>query len=159
MRHIVSNSDLLKMWANQSQDSASNAGRSYSFEGPELKSYSTPIAYYTKNAAGVRCALIDCWNHSNTTARHKPKPRDIPAGVRVLYVNGLRGFYRCRTNEEIAAFIADSANHFIAIYENLRNSTRAADRYRARVARQYADDLRDFFGLQMQPQTQELEAA
>jgi len=46
MKQVVNNSMVAHLWAHQTQESARNSGFSFSFYGPELRSYGTTVAWH-----------------------------------------------------------------------------------------------------------------
>ena len=57
------------LWANQSQDSARTSSGNFSFDGPDLWSYSTKIGRIYTLADGSKVALLSSRDYSKTTAK------------------------------------------------------------------------------------------
>src|ERR1700675_2805114 len=70
MRHVVTNSEVAHLWANQSQDSARNAGHSMSFRGRELFSYSTRVGLITDATLHGKQVVLLLNYPSHATGRH-----------------------------------------------------------------------------------------
>ena len=70
MRHVVSNSEVAHLWANQSQADARNAKDSMSFSGKNLYSYSTRVGVITDAALYSKQIVLLLDYPSHTTARH-----------------------------------------------------------------------------------------
>lgn len=75
MKTVFNGSMVAHVWAQQSQESGRNAGRSFSFEGEVLYSYATPIAAFTKAADGSPVVLMSSHRYSVTTAKHMSEAR------------------------------------------------------------------------------------
>jgi len=73
MKTVVTSSMVAHLWAHQSQPSARNSVGSFSFDGPVLFSYRTPIAMIHETRAG-RVVLVTSDGYSTTTkTRHLPE--------------------------------------------------------------------------------------
>jgi hypothetical protein len=77
VRKVMDNSQVLHVWAAQTQDEARTPNGNLSFSGGVLSSYSTPIAHITSAPDGSGVALITCISYSVTTSgKHMPSTRD-----------------------------------------------------------------------------------
>jgi len=65
MKNVFTNSDLAKAWFAQLQPEGRNANNSFSFQGRELISYNTAIAYLVS----PQLIITTSRRHSNTTAK------------------------------------------------------------------------------------------
>lgn len=65
MRHVMTSKNVVECWAKQSQEWASNSGRTLWFDGPHLYSYDTVIACIHESG----CDFSPIY-YSKTTTRH-----------------------------------------------------------------------------------------
>ncbi len=73
MRTVFSATEVARLWANQSQESARVQSNNFYFEGNTIFSYGRhfPIAKHVTNKAGEYAILFTEREYSNTTSRHK----------------------------------------------------------------------------------------
>jgi hypothetical protein len=91
MRTVVNSAEVFHLWANEAQSSARNSGDSVSFNGSEVRSYSTVIGKIVRNAAGERAYLLNLSSYSITTSsKHQgPMRQAVPRGETVFTFTGL----------------------------------------------------------------------
>lgn len=72
MKIVVNSRQVAHLWANQSQSHASNACRSFYFNGPTIYSYGShfPIATFAENSKGEKAVLFTRRTYSVSTSGH-----------------------------------------------------------------------------------------
>lgn len=96
IKHVVSDSQVAHLWANQSQSDARNARKNIYFEGDTIYSYGGhfPIATHVTGTRGRKAIMFTTRTYSNTTSKHiwitKGALRG-DVGVPVFYVEDPRG--------------------------------------------------------------------
>lgn len=81
MKTVLNISMVAHLWAHQSQPHARNGSNSFSFDGPVIYSYSTPIAMIHETRRG-RVVLVTSERYSTTTSsQHMPEVRRAYRGV------------------------------------------------------------------------------
>lgn len=130
MKTVHTSDMVAHLWAHQSQPSARNAGRSFSFDGPTLYSYGTPIARLHDTAAG-RVALVSSNGYSVTTKTKHLSPMHraligmVAHSFSVPYVGAFGGRAPSRAQKP-AEWHAVNVAHLIEEYSELCGRMRRA---------------------------------
>lgn len=88
MKHVVNDSEVPHLWANQLQSDARNRHGNIYFEGETIYSYGRhfPIARIFKDKKGNETVFFTLDTYSNTTAKHIRSVRDACSHKNVLYM-------------------------------------------------------------------------
>lgn len=86
MRTVFNNDMVAHVWAQRNQENGRTSNHNYSFQGPILFSYRTPIALFCKGTRDRDIALISSERYSVSTARHISLARRALHGVKVFEV-------------------------------------------------------------------------
>jgi hypothetical protein len=156
IRRVWDASMVAHIWAQQEQSDARTPSDNFSFEGPILRSYTTPIARFVENLKGERAVLLSDDHYSMTTNKHQSEARYSTRGQRQVYVDRINRTHSREVNakdDTLAAidYRADFASQIksaIAEAKDAKNVISRVNRHekiRQLVLR--ANDLCRFFSL------------
>lgn len=147
MKQVFANDMVAHVWAQQTQESGRSHNGNFSFTGPTLYSYATPIARIVLGANGQRVALLTSKTYSiTTTAKHVHPARravrhDMPAFT-VPFIGERRGRNQVDSEDE-AEMHAGNMAHFAARY-----AERIAKMMKAREWHNPASELHSLYGVE-----------
>lgn len=120
-------SSVAHYWANQTQDEARTGNNSFSFNGPVLTSYSTPIARIIPES---RCTLITNEGYSVTTSRHLSEARQALSGLsfEVPDIGDIR--YKMKGDKQISYLDVDHAANLKYLKDEIKDHVLKASRAR-----------------------------
>lgn len=128
MKTVFSNDMVAHVWAQQTQDFGRSSNHSFSFQGPTLYSYRTPIAVFTKGVKGQTVCLLTSNSYSMTTSsKHLPNARrSVPHDIPQFSVpNLVTGPYRDKANREAhkanLAVLVSAYTNMVGRYRRMLN--------------------------------------
>lgn len=150
VRTVVKQAEVAHLFANQSQDYATNY--TVKFEGKRFYSYSTEIAAFRTNSRGEECVFIDVQSFSNTTSGHQSSViRACSHLTRFEYESG-RHYYKNYSLVAPSNVDVDFIyNYYIDKATELQSKSNRARKYKVGLldqAKRYlvkANQLIDFF--------------
>lgn len=135
-RQVYDGSELVHLWAHQTQPHAHNPQRNFYFDGDIIYSYGShfPIARHVKNKRGKKAVLFTTSTYSSTTAGHISCVRgSIPPEFRVFKVADVMSDSRSRHSENVADLLRrftsgiESANKQKREYNRIRSLREVAE--------------------------------
>ncbi len=135
----MKNDMVAHLWANRSQESASNPQKNFFFIGDTIYSYRTPIAQHITHK-GQSAVLLTNWTHSKTTKGHKRLVETACSHLPVFHTYE----FTCNHSQQLAVYRAEYAT-LVGKCVKARGSRRLEALHRlVEEANQYAA----FFGLE-----------